>query len=108
MRYGLNLRRGEYVFERGNTERNLYYLVEGAIHLTNGDKIHRELQAGDYFGEMAILTEKPTTANAIVASDEARIIVIYAESIDTMLADNPNIAMQLLKHLAGRLQSNFS
>ena len=108
MRYGLNLRRGEYVFERGNTERNLYYLVEGAIHLTNGDKIHRELQADDYFGEMAILTEKPTTANAIVASDEARIIVIYAESIDTMLADNPNIAMQLLKHLAGRLQSNFS
>lgn len=108
MRYGLNLRRGEYVFERGNTERNLYYLVEGAIQLTNGDKIHRELQADDYFGEMAILTEKPTTSNAIVASDEARIIVIYAESIDTMLADNPNIAMQLLKHLAGRLQSNFS
>ncbi len=107
-RYGLTLRRGEYVFERGNTERNLYYLVEGAIHLTNGDKIHRELQTDDYFGEMAILTEKPTTSNAIVASDEARIIVIYAENIDTMLADNPNIAMQLLKHLAGRLQNNFA
>jgi membrane protein len=83
-------------------------LVDGAIHLTNGDKIHRELQADDYFGEMAILTEKPTTSNAIVASDEARIIVIYAENIDTMLADNPNIAMQLLKHLAGRLQNNFA
>ena len=108
LRYGLNLRRGEYVFERGNTERNLYYLVEGTIVLSNGDKIHRELQADDYFGEMAILTKKPTTANAIVTSNEARIIVIYAESIDTMLADNPNIAMQLLEHLAGRLQSNFS
>ena len=82
--------------------------MEGAIVLSNGDKIHRQLQADDYFGEMAILTEKPTTANAVVSSDEARIIVIYAESIDTMLADNPNIAMQLLKHLAGRLQSNFS
>ncbi len=108
LRYGLHLRRGEYVFERGNTERNLYYLVEGTIMLSNGDKIHRELQADDYFGEMAILTKKPTTANAIVTSNEARIIVIYAESIDTMLADNPNIAMQLLEHLAGRLQSNFS
>ena len=108
LRYGLHLRRGEYVFERGNTERNLYYLVEGTIVLSNGDKIHRELQADDYFGEMAILTKKPTTANAIVTSNEARIIVIYAESIDTMLADNPNIAMQLLEHLAGRLQSNFS
>ena len=107
MRYGLTLRRGEYVFERGNTERNLYYLVEGSVQLANNDKIHRELKADDYFGEMAILTEKPTTSNAIVTSDEARIIVIYAENIDTMLADNPNIAMQLLKHLAGRLQNNF-
>ena len=107
MRYGLTLRRGEYVFERGNTKRNLYYLVEGSVQLTNNDKIHRELKADDYFGEMAILTEKPTTSNAIVTSDEARIIVIYAENIDTMLADNPNIAMQLLKHLAGRLQNNF-
>ena len=106
-RYGLTLRRGEYVFERGNTERNLYYLVEGSVQLANNDKIHRELKADDYFGEMAILTEKPTTSNAIVTSDEARIIVIYAENIDTMLADNPNIAMQLLKHLAGRLQNNF-
>ena len=107
MRYGLTLSRGEYVFERGNTERNLYYLVAGNVQLTNNDKIHRELKADDYFGEMAILTEKPTTSNAIVTSDEARIIVIYAENIDTMLADNPNIAMQLLKHLAGRLQNNF-
>ena len=106
-RYGLTLRRGEYVFERGNTERNLYYLVEGSVQLTGNDKIHRELKANDYFGEMAILTEKPTTSNAVVASDEARIIVIYAENIDTMLAENPNIAMQLLKHLAGRLQNNF-
>lgn len=108
MRYGLTLRRGEYVFERGNTERNLYYLVAGKVQLTNNNKIHRELKADDYFGEMAILTEKPTTSNAIVTSDEARIIVIYAENIDAMLADNPSIAMQLLKHLAGRLQNNFS
>ncbi len=107
-RYGLTLRRGEHVFERGNTERNLYYLVEGSVQLVNNDKIHRELKADDYFGEMAILTEKPTTSNAIVTSDEARIIVIHAENIDTMLADNPHIAMQLLKHLAGRLQNNFS
>lgn len=107
-RYGLVLRRGEYIFERGNTERNVYYLVDGAVQLTNGDRIHRELKANDYFGEMAILTEKPTTSDAIVVSDQARVIVIYAENIDAILADNPKIAMQLLKQLAGRLQNSFS
>ena len=108
MRYGHTLQRGEYVFERGNSDRNLYYLVEGSVQLANNDKIHRELKADDYFGEMAILTKKPTTSNAIVTSEEARIIVIYAENIDAMLEDNPNITMQLLKHLAGRLQNNFA
>lgn len=107
-RYGVVLRQGEYVFERGNTERNLYYLVDGAINLTNGGKILRELQADDYFGEMAILTKNPTTANAVVASPEARIIVIYAENIDTMLADEPRVAMQLLKRMASRVQNSYT
>jgi membrane protein len=107
-RYGLTLRQGEYIFERGNTERNLYYLVEGKINLSHAGKISRELVAGDYFGELAMLTKQPTTSDAIVASDEARIIVVYAENIDTILADDPKIAMLLLKQMAGRLQTNFS
>jgi len=107
-RYGVVLHQGEYVFERGNSERNLYYLAEGIVHLTNGGKILRELNADDYFGEMAILTQKPTTANAVVASEEARIIVIYAENIDTMLADEPRVAMQLLKQMASRVQNSYN
>ncbi len=108
IRYGLTLRCGEYIFERGNTERNLYFLVEGTVHLTYGDKILRELNSNDYFGEMSILTKNPTTADAIVASDEARIIVIYAENIDALLADEPKVAMRFLKHMASRLQNSYS
>ena len=107
-RYGIVLRRGEYIFERGNTERNLYYLVDGTVHLTSGDKILRELNSNDYFGEMSILTKNPTTADAVVASDEARIIMIYAENIDTLLADEPKVAMRFLKHMASRLQNSYS
>ncbi len=107
-RHGLVLRQGEYIFERGNTERNLYYLVEGNITLRKADKIFRELVAGDYFGELSMLTKQPTTSDAIVSSDEARIIVIYAENIDTMLADNPKVAMELLRQMAHRLQTNFN
>jgi membrane protein len=107
-RYGHILRQGEYIFERGNTERNLYYLVDGKINLSNNGAVLREIGAGDYFGELAMLTKQPTTSDAIVASDEARIIVIYAENIDSMLEDDPKIAMQLLKRMAGRLQTNYS
>ncbi len=107
-RYGLILKQNEYIFERGNTERNLYYLAEGNVSLSNHGAVVRALNAGDYFGELAMLTKQPTTSDAIVSSDEARIIIIYAENIDTMLADDPKIAMQLLKQMASRLQTNFN
>lgn len=107
-RYGLTLRQGDYIFERGNTERNVYYLVDGSVHLTQAGQTVRVLNAGDYFGEMAMLTQKPATFNAIVVSDEARIIMIYAENIDAMLVDDPKVAMQLLKQMADRLQTNDS
>ncbi len=107
-RYGLTLKQNEYVFERGNTERNLYYLAEGKVNLTNNSTTVRELNTGDYFGELAMLTKQPTRFDAVVSSDEARIIVIYAENIDTMLADDPKIAMQLLRQMANRLQTSFT
>jgi membrane protein len=107
-RYGVVLHQGEYVFERGNTERNLYYLVDGAVNFTHGGRILRKLKSDDYFGEMSIITRNPTTANAVVASEQARIIVIYAENIDNMLADEPRVAMQLLKRMASRVQNSYT
>jgi membrane protein len=98
---------GEYIFEVGNTERNLYYLVEGNVTLSKKDKVYRELGPGDYFGELSMLTKQPTTSDAIVSSDDAKIIVIYAENIDTMLADDSKIAIELLKQMAHRLQTNL-
>ncbi|MES2547827.1 MAG: YhjD/YihY/BrkB family envelope integrity protein [Pseudomonadota bacterium] len=107
-RYGLTLKQDETIFERGNTERNLYYIVEGSIQLIQNGTVMRELNAGDYFGEMAMLSEKPAAADAIVSSTEARVIVIDAASIDAMLSDEPRVAMQLLKRMATRLQQSFS
>lgn len=107
LRYGLQLTQNEYVFKIGNTDRSLYYLVEGEVHLTNENGIIRKIIAGNFFGETASLTKQPTTTNAIIASDKARIIVIHADNIDAILADNPKVAMQLLKQLAARIEKNI-
>ena len=105
-RYGLTLHQNEYVFEIGNSDRSLYYLADGEVHLTNENGIIRKVTSGNYFGETASLTKQPTTSNAIVASEKARIIVIHAENIDAMLSDNPKVAMLLLKQLAARLEKS--
>jgi membrane protein len=101
-RYGLTLKKDDLIFERGNTARHLYYVVSGQVSLMINGHTIRTLHAGDYFGETALLSEKPTQADAVVTTDKAEIIEIYAESMDAMLLDDPNVAMQLLKQMANR------
>lgn len=105
-RYGMTLQQHDTVFEVGNTDRSLYYLVSGEVHLSNAQGILRKITANNYFGETASLTAQPSVARAMVISADARIIVIRAENIDAMLSDNPKIAVRLLKQLAARLENS--
>jgi membrane protein len=105
-RYGLVFKQGEYIFRQGDDGHNLYYVVSGKIRLLQDNRVIRELEAGDYFGEMALLTETPRIADAIVESAEARVVVISAENIETLLLGEPKVAMNFLKQMALRLQSS--
>ncbi len=105
-RYGLTLDKNETIFEVGNTDRTLYFLVSGVVHLQKEGNVIRTIIKDQYFGETASLTEQPTTSKAIVASQQAEIIEIHAENIDAMLSDNPKVAIHLLKKLAARLDHN--
>lgn len=105
-RYGTRLPKGGFVFHQGDTENDLYYVVSGHIKLVTGGKLLREVGTGEYFGEMAFLTGTPRHADAIVASEKAELIVIRSENIETLMLDNPKVAISFLKEMATRLQAN--
>lgn len=105
-RYGKVYQRGEHIFRIDDASHDLYFLVSGQIRLMLGSRLLRELKPGDYFGEMAFLTQTPRVADAIVLSPEAKVIVVSAENIETLLLGEPRIAMSFLKQMAERLQQN--
>ncbi|MCB5190517.1 YihY family inner membrane protein [Methylobacillus arboreus] len=105
-RYGKTFRKGDYIFKIDDSCHDLYYLVSGRIKLMLGERVLRELNSGDYFGEMAFLTQTPRVADAIVVSNEARVVVVNAESIETLLLGEPHITMSFLRQMATRLQHN--
>lgn len=104
--YGREYRRDEHVFHQGDEGRDLYYIASGHVQLVQDNRLIRELGAGDYFGEMALLTEMSRTADAIVKSSRAQIVVITAENIETLLEGEPRVAMSFLKRMAIRLQQS--
>ncbi|MDI1361947.1 YhjD/YihY/BrkB family envelope integrity protein [Methylotenera sp.] len=104
-RYGRSYQQGEHIFNHGDLTRNLHYLVSGQVQLQKNGKLLRTIEAGEYFGEMAMLTNTPAIADAVVSSEQADVILIYPDNIETLLLDEPKVAMKFLRQMASRLQT---
>jgi membrane protein len=102
--YGKTYYKDDYIFRYGDTPYKLYYLLSGEIQLIQKDSVLRTVEPGSYFGEMAMLSNTPTIADALVISDYANVIIINTDNIETLLLDEPKVAMQFLRQLANRLQ----
>lgn len=102
--YGKRFDSGDYVFRFGENNHQLYYLLSGEVTLNHGGKLLRVVRPGQYFGEMSMLSNTPTIADALVSSNKADVIIIDADNIETLLLDEPKVAMQFLRQLASRLQ----
>ena len=103
-RFGKEFKRGEYIFRAGDDGHDLYYVVSGEVSVVQDDFQLRLSEAGDYFGEMAFLTETRRVVDAVVQSESAEVIVISGDNIQTLLLEEPKITMVFLKHMASRLQ----
>jgi membrane protein len=106
--FGMTFRQGEYVFREGSQGQEMYYLVSGEVSVYHQGKVMRQLTAGEYFGEMAVLANAARTTDAIVTSEKAQILAISAENFETLLREEPSVAMSFLRQMAQRLrQSSF-
>ena len=63
----------------------------------------RTLEPGDVFGEMALLDERPRSAN-VVAIDDVTLLVLDRDALKAHLAAHPQTAMNLLSELSARLR----
>ena len=107
-RFGKACLAGELLFREGDRGRTMYVLQSGKIKISKAvdDEVKTlaVLGPGEFFGEMAILNDKPRTATAEVLED-AKLLVIDARTFEQMVVSNTEIAVRLIKKLARRLDS---
>src|SRR5256885_1016923 len=86
----------------------MYIVVAGEIEIRRRigqtERTLAVLAAGEFFGEMAILSGRPRSAIA-VARSAARLLVIDGTTFEAMLRARPEIALRLIKALAARLEA---
>src|SRR5437660_9679359 len=106
-RFGREFPRGTVLFKEGEPGKEMYVVQSGKVNITkrvrDTEKILATLGAGEFFGEMSILNNKPRSAGATIAED-AKLLVIDPRTFEAMLRGNAEIAVRLIKKLGERLQ----
>ncbi|MCE9632747.1 MAG: YihY/virulence factor BrkB family protein [Methylophilales bacterium] len=102
--FGQTYQKNAVVFSAGESNRDMFFVLSGNVVVQQGTTIIRNLSAGDYFGEMALLTGETRTANAYVTSDTAQLVVISPENLEALLLEEPTVSVDFLRKMAVRLQ----
>lgn len=97
---------GQIVFREGDDGTEMYIIESGAIDIlraARGGEPLATLGPGDFFGEMAILEDQPRFATA-VARAPTKLLRIDRAAFPGVIAGNVEIAIRIMRKLAGRLR----
>jgi CRP/FNR family cyclic AMP-dependent transcriptional regulator len=98
--------KGHVLFREGDSGTEMFVVTTGKVsiekRLGGKERLVAELGAGDFFGEMAVLNDRPRTATATCA-ETTSCIVIDKKTLESMIARTPDLAMRLIHRLARRL-----
>ena len=98
----LSLGESTVLTKEGSTGREFFVLVDGTVLVSRKGRKLADLGAGDWFGEIALLTNAPRTAT-VTAKTPVRVLVIadrrFRDAVETM----PSIAIKVLASVGDRL-----
>jgi len=104
--------RGERLISKGETGDAMYFIVSGEVEVDTGDAdktgqraVHmprRKLRAGDFFGEVALLADRPRTAT-VTALTPCRLLVLHRDDFEAFMNAHPELKAAVREAAARRL-----
>jgi CRP-like cAMP-binding protein len=94
------------IMTEGMPGQELYIIQKGSVKITkivdNNEVLLAVLKSGDIFGEMALLENKPRSANA-VAFEDAYLLAVNKANFERMVSTQPQIVTRLTTLLSERI-----
>ncbi|MGZ3444714.1 MAG: Crp/Fnr family transcriptional regulator [Myxococcaceae bacterium] len=107
-RFGKEFPKGTVLFHEGEAGKEMFVLQAGRVVITKTVRdtvqILATLGPGEFFGEMALISNRPRNATATV-DEPARVLVIDPKTFEGMIRGNSEIAVRMIKKLAERLDA---
>jgi len=95
---------GEEIVTKGARGREMYFIASGAVEVLVGVGAVR-LEAGDFFGELALLADRPRTAD-VVAIGYCHLLELSRSDLRRITRANPAMRAEIEKVAAERLSSH--
>ena len=106
-KFGTMFEAGRVIFKEGEPGDSMYIIQKGRVKITKKvdevDKILMVLGKGDFFGEMALISQTPRSA-AATAIDNCETLAFNRNGFISMISKNSNIAMNIIEKLCLRIE----
>ena len=98
------IKSGSMIFREGDLGDKLYIVLDGRVRISKfipgvGEEALTVLDRGDFFGEMALIDDKPRSADAKAHEGDATVLSIDRATLNEILSMDPHASLQFLNLL---------
>ena len=102
----IDLAEGKELMREGTPGREFFVILEGTADVTQDGNAINTLEAGDFFGEIALIADRPRTAT-VTTTSPMRALVVTARSFNRLVEKSPEIERKVLGATVDRLNPKF-
>jgi CRP-like cAMP-binding protein len=101
-------RRGQMIFQKGDTASSMMAVLKGSVRISTGSADGKEvtlntIRTGEVFGEIALLDGRPRSADATAAEDSDLLVIERRHFMPFLLA-NQDLIVRMVAVLCQRLR----
>lgn len=97
---------GETIFEEGDLGDSMYVVLDGEVEIILRGNVINTLTAGEIFGEMALVDNRPRSA-AARAKVPTKLIPVNRFSFTYYVQNSPFFALEVMEIMAERLRQHM-
>jgi CRP/FNR family transcriptional regulator, cyclic AMP receptor protein len=101
----IDVEAGKVLTREGDSGREFFVIVDGAAEVRRKGRKVRTMNAGDFFGEIALVSDRPRTAT-VTATAAATMLVVTDRAFRELMKKMPSIQLKVLSALADRLAAD--
>jgi CRP/FNR family cyclic AMP-dependent transcriptional regulator len=101
----LDFRSGKTLIREGEPGREFFVLVDGTVEVRRKGRKIDTGGPGDFFGEMALLSDQPRNAT-VTTTSQVDALIVTARNFRALVESNPLIALKVMRAVAERLPAN--